>query len=247
VIAVASRVALAVALVLATTAAVGAHDPVVLDPLQAAPGIGLQLVEVPQPGAPASAALRFRLLATGVPRGLTYGVWTRDFTHGFHEVLSGFRADDTGKLLSVGDGTGRPRDLSEIVLDPGPYFRGAIWEVALVSEDRTITAFTRAIPRPMVARDGGCVVTLELVSHRGQRFLAAGNGFGPGENVVVESRWAGRVQQKRVRTSAEGRLPPDVLTHVAAGTDHGARYSVKGRSCEVTIDYEWGEAAFQRG
>jgi hypothetical protein len=242
-----SRVGLTVALVLATAASANAHDPVVLDPLRATPGVGLQLVEVPQPEAPASASRRFRLVATGVPRGTTYGVWTRDFTHGFHEVLSGFRADDSGKLVSLAEGTGRPRDLDEIVLDPGPYFRGAIWEVALVSEDRTISAFTRAIPRPMVARDGGCVVTLELVSHRGQRFLAGGNGFGAGEDVVVESRWAGRVQQKHVRASAEGRLPPEVLTHVAAGTDHGARYSVKGRACEVTIDYEWGEAAFHRG
>jgi hypothetical protein len=178
---------------------------------------------------------------------VTFGVWTRDFTHSFHEVVSGFRADDAGTLVSVQPGDGRPRDLNEIVLDPGPYFRGAIWEVALVSEDRSITAFTRVIPRPIVAQDGGCEVTLELVSHRGQRFLASGKGFVPGDEVAVESRYAGLVHRKQIRVLSNGLLPPDVVSHAALGSDRGARYSVKGRSCQVTIEYEWGEQAFQRG
>jgi hypothetical protein len=241
------RLALAVVVLLLARTPARAHDPAILDPHRATPGIRLELVEVP-PG-PASAATfrRYRLVVAGVPAGVTFGVWTRDFTHAFHEVVSGFRTDGAGKLVSAGDGDGRPRDLSEIVFDPGPYFRGAIWEVALVSEDRTITAFTRAIPRPIVGQDGGCAVTLELVSHRGQRFLASGNGFAPGEDVVVESQYAGRVQRWQRRVSADGLLPPDVVSHAAPGSDRSARYSVKGRSCRVTIEYEWGEGAFRRG
>ena len=241
------RRGLAAVLLLGSATCVSAHDPVILDPLRATPGIRLELVEVPAAAASSSTSRRYRLVAAGVPAGATFGVWTRDFTHAFHEVASGFRANDAGKLVSVQDGAGRPRPLDEIVLDPGPYARGAIWEVALVSEDRAITAFTRTIPRPIVAQDGGCVVTLELVSHRGQRFLASGKGFAPGDDVIIESRYAGRVHQKRVRVAADGVLPPDVLTHVAPGADRGARYSVKGRSCQVTIEYEWGEPAFRRG
>ena len=242
-----SRLGLAVLLLLVSGTRVSAHDPAILDPHRATPGIRLELVEMPQAGTPASTSRRYRLVAAGVPSGVTFGVWTRDFTHGFHEVVSGFRRDDAGKLVSVQDGDGRPRDLSEIVLDPGPYFRGAIWEVALVSEDRAVTAFTRVIPRPIVAQDGGCVLTLELVSHRGQRFLASGRGFVPGDDVVIESRYAGRVQQKRHRVSGDGLLPPDVVSHASPGSDRSARYSVKGRSCQVTIEYDWGELAFQRG
>ena len=236
---------LAVFLLLVSAPHASAHDPVILDPLRATPGIRLELVEVPEAATSAPTSRRYRLVTAGVPSGVTFGIWTRDFTHAFHEVVSGFRTDDAGKLVSVENG--RRRDWREIVLDPGPYFRGAIWEVALVSEDRTITAFTRVIPRPIVARDGRCVVTLELVSHRGQRFLASGRGFAPGDDVVVESRYAGRAQQKQVRVSADGLLPPDVVSHASPGSDRTARYSVKGRSCQVTIEYEWGEPAFQRG
>jgi hypothetical protein len=224
---------LAVCLALAPGLRVSAHDPAVLDSHRPTPGIRLELVEVPRTVTSASSSRRYRLVAAGVPSGVTFGVWTREFTHAFHEVASGFRTDETGKL--------------ETVLDPGPYFRGAIWEVALVSQDRTITAFTRAIPRPIVAQDRGCEVTLELVSHRGQRFLASGRGFAPGDEVAVESRYAGLVHGKQIRALSNGVLPPDVISHAAPGGDRSARYSVTGRACAVTIEYEWGEPAFQRG
>ena len=175
------RLGLAVLLLLVSGTRVSAHDPVMLDPHRATAGMRLELVELPPAATPPSASRRYRLVAAGVPPGVTFGVWTREFTHAFHEVASGFRSDGAGTLVAVQAGDGRPRSLNEMVLDPGPYFRGAIWEVALVSEDRSITAFARVIPRPIVAQDGACVVTLELVSHRGQRFLASGKGFVPGE------------------------------------------------------------------
>jgi hypothetical protein len=113
---------------------------------------------------------------------------------------------------------------------PGPYPRGALWQVALISLDRKLQAFAKAIPHPASARDGTCEIALQLVSHRGDKFLASGSGFVPGDNLLTESRYAGRVIEKRVRISAEGLLPPQVLLHCAVGFDHGAHYAVKGRS-----------------
>ena len=52
---------------------------------------------------------------------------------------------------------------------------------------------------------------------------------------------------KQIRILSNGVLPPDVISHAAPGGDRSARYSVKARACEVTIEYEWGEPAFQRG
>ncbi len=81
---------------------------------------------------------------------------------------------------------------------------------------------------------------------RGNRFLASGAGFAPGEDVSTELRYSGRVIRKGQRVSAEGRLPPDVISHGASGGDRHARYTVKGRSCEVAVQYEWGEPALTR-
>jgi hypothetical protein len=222
---------------------VEAHDPALFDPNRATPGIRLELLAVPPA---ASATPRYRLVASGVPRGVSFNLWTREFAHGYHELTSGLRIDDAGKLVSRGDGDGRPQYLDEMVLEPGPYFRGAIWEVTLASEDRTITAFASVIPQPMVVRDGSCVLSLALVSHRGERFLATGTGFVPGEDVVIESRYAERVDQRRRRIPADGLLPPDLVSHASVSSDRRARYAVTGRSCSVVLDYEWGEAAFRR-
>ena len=73
--------------------------------------------------------------------------------------------------------------------------------------------------------------------------MVSGEGFAPGDEVVIESRAAGRVTQKRQRVSSDGRLRPDVISHGAIGGDRSARYAVRGRACAVTVEYEWGEPA----
>jgi hypothetical protein len=235
-----------------------AHELTLLDNRRPTPGLRLELTELPST-IPASTT-RYRLQAAGFPRGVVFGVWTKDFGHAFHEVATGFQMADAGVLVSSElGGTGwlwrwwhwivgtRPRRLDELALDPGPYYpHGAVWEVALASVDRTLTAFAKVIPYPITARDGACTVSLELASRRGDRFVASGAGFAPGEEVITESRYSEGMIQKRWRISPEGLLSPDVILHGASGTNHSARYAVKGRSCNVVVEYEWGKPALSR-
>jgi len=223
-----------------------AHEPVLLDPNRATPGIRLELIEITLTETATGQASGYRVTATGLPIGPVFNVWTRPFGHGFHEVASGFQADETGRLVLVrSDKGGPPRYLDQIVFRPEPvaYPRGAIWQVALASADRTVTSFAKVIPRPIVGRDGPCAVWLELVSHRGDRFLVSGSGFAPGDDVSIESRYSGRVSKKPQRVSADGLLPAELISHAAMSEDRSAVYSVKGRNCEVTLAYWWGEPA----
>jgi hypothetical protein len=231
-----------------------AHELTLLDNRRPTPGLRLELTELPSTTTPASAIPRYRLRAFGLPRGVVFGVWARDFGHSFHEVATGFQMDGSGVMVSNELDSaswvwrwwrwlvkGQPRRLDEMALDPGPsYPRGAVWEVALASVDRTLTAFAKVIPHPITARDGVCTVSLELASRRGDRFVASGAGFDPGDEVITESRYSERIIQKRWRISPEGLLPPDVILHGASDADHSARYVVKGRSCNVAVEYEWG-------
>jgi hypothetical protein len=224
---------------------VSAHDPFVLDARRAVPnGVRIELTELPS--VPAESNVRYRLQATGLPRGVIFGVFTKDFSHSFHEVASGFQLDEAGKVVSIDSKVNRRQRLDEVVLDPGPYPKGAAWEVALVSADRAIRAFAKAFPHPINARDRTCILSLELVSQRGDHFIASGNGFMPGEEVTTESRYSGRVIQNHLRISTDGLLPPNSISHGAAGADRSARYAVTGGSCEVFVDYHWGEPALIR-
>jgi hypothetical protein len=194
-----------------------------------------------------SSEQRYQLRAFGFPKGVKLLLWSKEFDHSFHQMASVFQVDKSGNVVSSNpDKTNRLRRLDEITFGPGAYPRGALWEVALVSVDRKLQAFAKAIPYPITAGNGPCSVSLELVSHRGEKFLVSGSGFLPGDEVITELRYAGRVVEKRVRATTEGSLPPQVLLHASVNTDRQARYSVKGRSCDVAVDYDWGEPALVR-
>jgi len=220
-----------------------AHDPFILDARRPTPGPRLELIELLAIGV--QAGKRYRLhVGPGLPRGVVFGVFTKPFDHGFHEAEPGFRLDESGDLVS--SEAGSKRRLDDMAFGPGPYPLGAAWEVALVSSDRAIRIFSKTIPYPIGASDGTCAVSLELVSHLGDRFMASGKGFPAGEDVLTQLRYSGRLIQRQSRISPLGLLGPDLISHRAIGADRGARYTVKARSCEVSVEYDWGEPALNR-
>jgi hypothetical protein len=226
------------------TSSISAHDAFLLDARRPTAGPRLELVELPATG---SSGKQYRVqVAPGLARGLAFGIFTKPFDHGFHEVESGFQLDESGALVSGPPGGASRRRLSEIALGPGPYPLAAVWEVALVSTDRAVRIFTKVIPYPLTGSDGSCRVSLELASHLGDRFSASGSGFAPGEDVLTEQRYSGRQIQKWSRISSEGLLGPDLVSHRAIGVDRVARYTVKARSCQVSIEYNWGEPGLIR-
>ena len=236
------RVGLALLFFLCSSPA-SAHDAFILDARRATPGPRLTLIELPAIGVPAGKKYRLHV-EPGLARGVAFGVFTKPFDHAFHEIASGFQVDESGDLVSTE--AGAKRRLDDMTFGPGPYPLGAAWEAALVSSDRAVRIFAKTVPYPITANDGACKVSLELSSHLGDRFVASGKGFPPGEDVLIQLRYSGRLIQKQSRISPEGLLAPDLLSHRAVSADRGARYTVKARSCEVSVEYDWGEPAITR-
>jgi hypothetical protein len=237
------RIGLATLLLLWVASANARHGSGFLEPRRATPGIKLELVELP-PSRP-SGTKKYFLRVEGAPRGVTFGVWTKDFGQQFAETFGGFQMDESGALVSTSDAGERNR-LEDIVLGPGPYPSGAVWMVALASDDHQITAFAKVIPHPIVVKDGTCKLSLELISLHGNRFVAFGEGFEASEDVQIELRAGDRVTRKTQRASADGELPLDVVSHGGIDADQRASYKLKGRSCSAEARYEWGEAALKR-
>jgi len=216
-----------------------------LDARHATPGLRLIINELPPTAE--SREKTYQLEASGFPINTKVLLWAKEFDHSIHQLGLVFQVDKSGTVIATNSRpTSRPRRLDEMTFGPGAYPRGALWEVALVSVDRKLQAFAKTIPYPIVAHDAHCTVSLELVSHRGEKFLASGKGFFPGEEVITELRYAGRTLEKRLRASVDGSLPTHVLLHAAVGSDREAHYSVRGHSCTALLDYNWGEAALVR-
>src|SRR5262245_11517151 len=108
-----------------------AHELNLLDDRRPTPGLRLELTELPATTTASSAIPRYRLRTSGLPRGVVFGVWTRDFGHAFHEVATGFQMDSSGVMVSNElDGASwilgwwrwlvksQPRRLDEMALPP---------------------------------------------------------------------------------------------------------------------------------
>lgn len=229
----------ALLLLLCVVPDLAAHDEGSFDKRRATAGIKLELVEL---AGPSDAVVSYQVRAAGAPRDVAFEVWAREWRSPYREIASGVRVDDTGVVVS-GEPEGRQQRSEAIRVSPGAYPRGAMWEIVLASIDKKITAFATVVPRPIRGTDGPCVVSLQLASPRADRFVAYATGFTPGDDVIVESRASGRVTSKRARASTDGQLPPDPIAHVASDAERGARYAVKGRFCEVALEYSWGAPA----
>ena len=222
-----------------------AHTLVLLDARHATPGLRIVPHRLDQ--VDDSTEAKYHIQAFGFPKDVKLILWAKEFDHSLHQLASVFQVDNSGNVLEANPSVAkRSRRLEEISFEPGPYPRGAIWELALVSVDRKLQAFSKVVPYPISFRDGSCEIDLQLASHRGEKFVAFGSGFPPGEEVDTSLRYVGRVIEKRVKTSADGSLPSQVLLHASVNTDQQAQYVVKARTCAVRVDYEWGEAVLRR-
>jgi hypothetical protein len=229
-------------LLAAPPAFAGHPDGTELNPRQATAGLELELSELASTNR--KPYKRYNVKAIGFPRNGTFTLFTKQFNHSFTEEFAKVRVNEDGSIVTPTPGP--EEQLKKLVLAPGPYPRGAAWEVALVSPDRSLAAFARIIPYPIVARDGPCSLSLELLSPRGDRFLISGSGFLPRDDLSTELRYNARVERKQRRTSEDGTLPRHVIYHGSTETDRIARYTVTGRSCNVVVDYQWGEPALVR-
>src|SRR2546427_5402145 len=129
-----------------------AHDPIRFDSRRVVPGATLEIVEVSRD----ATTVRYRVKASGVPRGLVTGVWANEFGHGYHQLVADLRVDDAGDLVSAEPAPGGSRKLDDMVFEPDALPSGAGWEVAIVTEDRKIVAYAKVIPHPIVGRSGPC-------------------------------------------------------------------------------------------
>jgi hypothetical protein len=89
-------------------------------------------------------------------------------------------------------------------------------------------------------------LSLELISLHGNRFVASGTGFSPGESARIELTSSGRTAYRVLRVSPDGSLPLDVVSHGEVSADLTARYAVTALKCKPVVEYQWGEAALKR-
>jgi len=122
------------------------------------------------------------------------------------------------------------------------YVPGQVVDLALASgNDR---AHAKAIPFPIVAKEGGYWASVELMSDTGLLFQVTFGGFQPGEKVETTSQYKDERAVKTVEASGKG----EVVFPVRFGrADRGTATALAtGGRGAVSIQYRVGMDAFVR-
>jgi hypothetical protein len=204
-------------------------------------GMSLTLTEVSrQKDQNGATDINYAVSTTGVPQAQTYTLLAKNFSDESPMQSSEFRIDDSGKLLDAKNG--QPFNY----FSAGNYAMGQALNMALVNSDRSIKVYAKVIPFPIEATDGkGCRLSAELDSRDGFIFIISGEGFKPNENVTLNRQASNTgFTNSTQQVDAAGAFS---LFEFAGGANESGSVALNaiGKSCDLTIHYEYGAPALQ--
>lgn len=215
---------------------------------ESTPGVNLELSETSREKRDGITNIGFQVVAEGAPPDKVYNLRFQDtgmLLDGQSPVPFGSAEEPAFAFRVDAEGKWTP-ELPEWQLTR--FARGEWIRVILVSTDETVRAQATFVPWPIQARQGTCHVSIRLMSRRGTMFAATGEGFRPGESVMIESKFDKSVRSSVSTVGLDGSLPyivldPPQLKKFRKRDDHVAQFSVVGQDCALKIDYNWGPAA----
>ncbi len=219
-----------------------------------APGARLELKEAQRRQGKRGTAITYHVESSGFPTGKTYSLWMmQSGDHKTSPVLTGYSANVTGALVCPGQS--QPGDppapgshcfpLERASLDVDNYHNGEPVDFAIISTDGTVRAYARAYPFPIQAQDGKCTLNAELENTKFNSFVIRGAGFEPGENVATSSSLGSDPTAGTQQASSRGEFAAEIQVGLPGKNSGSATFAATGKSCHLTVTYEWGKAAKQ--
>ena len=176
------------------------------------------------------------LLWMGLPTDKVYHLWQKKLDEVEpiqYQMELSLQGEVGGALVS--------RETEQVVLiKAGTFAKGEAWQLALISEDKTIMAFVKEMPDPIESRQGDYRIWVELASPDGDRFIIWGEGFEPDKELDTTSTSDGELMKSKTKVGKDGRFMIIHFPAVVGKEDGLATFSVVGKAGEVTVSYEWG-------
>lgn len=205
------------------------------------PGVHLELVEWKGPliryggGKQRKNDVAYQLVCTGLPQGKTCTVWLlQSGTKVPIPFLPGFSANEKGELT-----VGPPLTFVDLV-------KAEPVDAALISSDQSVRAFAGTVPFPIRAQDGGCSLSLRILTKDVNSFQVMLEGFQPGEDLRTISRFESDVLEDHLVVPAEGKISVQVSPKATGKRSGKASYEALGKSCHPVLEYEWGKRSYFR-
>jgi peptidyl-prolyl cis-trans isomerase A (cyclophilin A) len=192
---------------------------------------------------PKQDVLQYGLVTVGFPADKTYYLWQRKLNSQQPMRLAlelGIKMVENNSGFVFNQADGKP-----LLIAFGTFLKGEAFQVALISEDKTIVAFAKTIPNPIEAIQGPYRLWVELGTPNATGFIIWGEGFEPDEEIDATSLSEGEVIKSKIKAGGAGRFMTIVGPAVIGKKSGSATYGVVGKSGEVKVSYQWGLPAEQ--
>jgi hypothetical protein len=211
------------------------------------PGASLDLKELSRGTANGHTLIKYRMLASGLPLDKVYSlvVWQ---TGGQPQTsLSGVTVDESGTAICAGRagtcGTpDKPNDPIDLDMMGG---LGEVKRIGLVASDKSVSAFASAVPFPIRAADGECVLEATLVTPKAEAVILTAKGFKSGVGLDIESVSEGEKQHPLAKADANGNYEWVVLPFKKGLAKGRTQVSVRSDACKPALSFAWGEGSYK--
>jgi hypothetical protein len=188
-------------------------------------------------------AFRFRLHAKGLPAGTIFNLVSWPVTQREPAlVLRGVTFNESGIAICAGrPGTcgnaEKPDDPIDLPLRPSA---GEPIRIGVISEDGTVKAFAKIVPRPYVAEDKSCRVMATLLTPRAELLYVEGTGFTAGTEIAMLTDSEGEKQEGQGKVDAAGRYVSALLPFKKGAAGGKVNIRLKAQGCSPAISVPWG-------
>jgi hypothetical protein len=187
--------------------------------------------------------ITYNLFASGLPKDQHYVLCILNVGSEPKAVADAYLNAD-GKVVSV---LADPaRHVAEDPINANVFGgKGEPFQFALVSDDGGSRAFAEIVPFPLEQTAGPCHLSLLETGPYYVGVLLRLTGFQPYEELNIEQRSDSDGGQVKQKADGQGRYNAGVFPFVKGKRSGKARFAVSGKSCNIGIEFPWGEDSYQ--
>ncbi|MFY9912000.1 MAG: hypothetical protein WAK56_19305 [Candidatus Sulfotelmatobacter sp.] len=184
----------------------------------------------------------YSLFATGLPKDGHYILWVLNVLSDPKATADAYLNED-GKVASV-----LADPAHHVAEDPinvkASGGRGEPVELGLISDDGRFRAFAQIVPFPMEASSGPCHLSaVETGPYYFSMFIRA-SGFQPNEELMIENQSENEGAETSGKADDNGGYDSLIFPFVKGKRSGKARFYISAKSCQVGIEFPWGEGSY---
>ena len=210
------------------------------------PGVELATHEGPRQHSSSGTLLIYNILGRGFPADKSYDLWFWSLNKKPEKAMQGVSFDKRGLLVCSGKpGSCKGEGPDDAINIQATASLGEPKRFAVISTDGKVAGFTEAVPFPLEAKDKSCGLSVVRQSRLAESVILRGSGFTPHETLTVQQTPAGNALSASPTVAGDGTWQEVVETKAPGQNSGTATIKASGKSCSVTLTFNWGEGSDQ--